>query len=147
MPRGPGTEGTRGGQVFQAEETKGMHTTGDRREFSRVPKKLHVKVMAGDTTIDSGNTRDLSLKGLFLLTDRPLPVGTVCQLVLQLESSDSRVFMPAWGRVVRTEPAGMALEFTELGPECYHHLRNLIAADPATVEQELGEHPEFKPPD
>jgi hypothetical protein len=54
------------------------------------------------------------------------------------------VFMPAWGRVVRVEADGMAVEFTEIGQECYHYLRNLIgdhAAVSATGEQGIREHP------
>ena len=124
---------------FLKEANQGMHNGDERREFPRVPKKLQVKMTAGDSAIVSGNTRDVSLTGLFVRSDRSFPVGTLCQLVLQIESPESLVFMPAAGRVVRVEPDGMAVEFTELDEACYHYLRDLSlghAGGPSAVEQE-----------
>jgi hypothetical protein len=106
-----------------------MHRRDDRRECTRVPIKLQAKVIAGETVVASGDTRDVGLGGLFVVTDRPLPVGTRCQMILHLEGADRQVFLPAGGRVVRAEAGGMGVEFTELGPDCFHHLRRLILAD------------------
>jgi hypothetical protein len=64
-------------------------------------------------------TRDLSMCGAFLITDRPLPVGSkVCvDMILTLEGQKKQSAQKAWikasGKVLRTDDEGMAVGFDD----------------------------------
>ncbi len=86
----------------------------------------------------------MSLKGLYVRCDNPLPVGTKCQVVVYLGARDSELSARATGEVVRLNDAGMGIVFTELiGTESLEHLRKLVlynASDTNTVEREFSSH-------
>jgi hypothetical protein len=64
-------------------------------------------------------TRDISMCGAFLITDRPLPVGSkVCvDMVLTLEGQKKQNAQKAWikasGKVLRSDNEGMAVGFDD----------------------------------
>jgi hypothetical protein len=64
-------------------------------------------------------TRDISMCGAFLITDRPLPVGSkVCvDMVLTLEGQKKQTAQKAWikasGKVLRSDNEGMAVGFDD----------------------------------
>jgi hypothetical protein len=66
-------------------------------------------------------SRDISCAGVFLLTERPLPIGTPLHLNLLLsqhelgsKSKDERINISTSGKVVRTDDQGMAIAFDKL---------------------------------
>jgi hypothetical protein len=72
---------------------------------------------ASQNEAESLVTRDISMCGAFLLTDRPLPVGSkVCvDMILTLEGRTKQGAQKAWikasGKVLRTDNEGMAVGF------------------------------------
>ena len=62
-------------------------------------------------------TRDISMCGAFLITDRPHPVGSkICvDMILTLEGQKKQDAQQAWikasGKVLRTDNEGMAVGF------------------------------------
>jgi hypothetical protein len=68
-----------------------------------------------------------------------MPEKEDCSIRLHLEGADAAVHIR--GHVVRSGPAGCAIQFTEIvGIESLEHLRNLIlfnSHDPAQVRQEF----------
>jgi len=62
-------------------------------------------------------TRDISMSGAFLITDRPLPVGSkVCvDMILTLAGQNRQGAQKAWikasGKVLRNDNEGMAVGF------------------------------------
>jgi PilZ domain-containing protein len=117
---------------------------GEKREFIRVPFATEVEVQAGDRTIGSTSEIDISLNGLRLSTDRDVPpAGTPCWARIVLRAFEERVVIQAKGTVSRTGPGSLAIEFTELDLDSYHHLRQLIlnnAADPERADREFAAH-------
>lgn len=115
----------------------------NQREFSRVQVHREVQVTAKGHGKFTGQLRDISMNGLFLDVPVLLPPGTACQVKLQLDSG-SQDKIEARGRVVRSEQAGLAIEFCEfLGLESYCHLRSLLlfnAPHPGTLEDEFRDH-------
>ena len=123
----------------------------NQREFTRVPLAVEVDILSGDTPIVSGRTKDISMKGLYLLSDERLPVGTDYHIVLLLSGrGPSASLAPlmlgiqANGRIVRVTNAGLGIEFTEIiGQDSFEHLRHLLLhhsqEQPETeqVQQEL----------
>jgi hypothetical protein len=71
--------------------------------------------------IKSGSliTRDISMSGVFLITDRPLPVGSKISvdLILTLggtkKSDSQKAWIKASGKVLRTDGQGMAVCFDD----------------------------------
>jgi len=58
-----------------------------------------------------GNTRDISLHGVFVVTDREVPLGTAVQLKVSLPSlrvARSGIFLRGKGKIIRVEEKGFA---------------------------------------
>ena len=123
----------------------------NKREFTRVETTMEVELVADTVRIQSSLTRDVSLKGIFIVTPDRLPVGTACEIHIYLGGKDSGCEVRATGRVVRTVEEGLGVEFTEIrGLESFDHLRNLIlynASDTTSVETEFESHLGIKPLD
>ncbi|MBI5426769.1 MAG: PilZ domain-containing protein [Nitrospinae bacterium] len=117
---------------------------GDHREFTRVPIKIEVQVDSGGKSIFSEQTRDVSMKGLFMLCqDHALEAGAVCDMVLFLGGREEGIRIEVKGMVERLTPQGMGIRFTEIGLESYEHLHNLVlynSQDSHKVEQEMKDH-------
>jgi hypothetical protein len=121
-----------------------MKSDANRREFTRVPIQLNVEV----TPTQAGNTsyqvKDVSLKGLYLHCENPLPVGAACRVALLLGDKDNPVRIEVGGKVARVDKTGMGLEITDIiGVQSFEHLRNLVlynSPDPNQVEQEFQDH-------
>jgi PilZ domain len=77
--------------------------TPDRRKAPRFRVALPVELPDG-----TGITRDLSVAGVFLETERVFALGEIIQfaLVLQYVDSDRPVRLQCRGQVVRLEPQG-----------------------------------------
>ncbi|KPK22715.1 MAG: hypothetical protein AMJ61_16940 [Desulfobacterales bacterium SG8_35_2] len=66
-------------------------------------------------------SRDISCDGVFLVTDRPLSIGTNLDLNFLLSQQDlgsmpknERISIKTSGKVIRTDDQGMAVEFDKL---------------------------------
>ena len=66
-------------------------------------------------------SRDISCDGVFLVTDRPLPIGTNLDLNFLLSQQDfgsmpkdERISIKTSGTIIRTDDQGMAVEFDKL---------------------------------
>jgi len=70
---------------------------------------------------DMGNlvTRDISMNGVFLVTDKPLPVGAKVNvdMILTLGGKKKQDSQQAWikasGKILRTDNQGMAVGFDD----------------------------------
>ena len=113
-----------------------------RREFTRVPVHLRAEVTAEGRLHRDGTMEDVSLKGGFFRSAAPPAEGVPCDVRLHLEGTP--IVVHATGRVVRSGPAGCAIQFTEIiGLDSLEHLRHVIlfnAQDIARVEQEFHQH-------
>jgi hypothetical protein len=114
-----------------------MHNKPNRREFTRVPVQLEAEVTAQEISSVQGHSRNVSLNGVFLHCDSPLPVGTSCYVTLRFAGHCNEMGIAASGRVVRLQDEGMAIMFTEiLGLDSFSHLRNLVLSNSiGTTEQ------------
>ncbi len=120
-----------------------MSDNDNRREFSRVSPRLDVVLTTEERIIRSGQTQDMSMSGLFCVCSDPFPEGTRCQVTLLLGGPEDPVRIETSGTVVRSTDSGIAVEFSEIGMDGYHHLRNLVlhnADDPNRAEQEIKGH-------
>ena len=113
-----------------------------RREFSRVAVNLRTEVTVQGTLHRDGTMENLSLKGGFFRTANAPGENEQCDIRLYLDGTNVEVRVR--GHVVRSGPAGCAVQFTEIvGLDSLEHLRNLIlfnSPDPSQVEQEFHAH-------
>jgi hypothetical protein len=91
-----------------------------------------------------GQVVNLSLKGCLITpaqgaalpgTEQPLA------LTIHLEESAPELDVAVQCRVVRADPEGVALDFSEVSPDSFQHLFRLVqynAPDPESIEGELG---------
>ncbi len=116
----------------------------EKREFIRVPFTTEVEIRLGDRSLRSSSEINISLNGLHMAAELPVPdADGPCEVRILLQAFDHQVVIEALGRVVRAREGHLAVEFTELDPDSYFHLRQLIvnnAADPARAEEEFDAH-------
>ena len=116
--------------------------TANQREFTRVLVSAGTVIKAGETVLAGAPTHSLSMKGMSIVTDQRLPLGTECEFTIILV--EGQVEIQAEGTVVAHLPDGMAFLFNKiLGLDSFEHLRNLVyynAPDVEQVETELNSH-------
>lgn len=123
-----------------------MAAEPNRREFTRVPITLEVRMTVGGTPLSNGQIRDLSMKGMLVVTGQRFPIGTPCEAVLTLV--EGTVEIRTSGIVAAIHAEGFGMEFTAIdGLESYMHLRNLVlynTQDVEKVEEEIRSHAGIK---
>ena len=112
----------------------------ERRRKTRVHFETQVILKSGTSEISSTvNSRDISLKGMFVRTDKKLPIGASCDIQILLTGATNHLFLNLKGRVVRHNDSGLGLHFDSIDVDSYMHLKNLLmynALDPDTIEKE-----------
>jgi len=121
-----------------------MNDQSNRREFTRVATTLTGKLSTSEISATvSGQTTDISLGGLFLNCDAPLPIGTECKLVLFFREPSHQIRIEAEGKVTRVDSAGVGVELTAVELSSFAHLRNLVlynTSEPQQAEEEFRSH-------
>lgn len=104
----------------------------ERRRHPRVDFVVQASFAAeGQVRIDH-RCENISMSGLFLRTDAPLPVGTRGSLLLVLECGEDRIEVRAACKVSRVIGAesgrafGMGLEYISLDPDSSLALYNVV---------------------
>ena len=102
---------------------KGIISVIEKRRVERFDLQLEAFVsLPGETShTDTGSlvTRDISMNGVFLVTDTPLPVGAKVNvdMILTLGGKQKQNSQQAWikasGKVLRTDKQGMAVGFDD----------------------------------
>lgn len=104
--------------------------TDDRRQHTRVGFTTAMQVVIdadGKKRIDvSGDSKDLSMKGVFVRADSQLAIGTKCRVTIFLETGEDPVELQMKASVVREANGGMGLEFDSIDVDSYAHLRNIV---------------------
>ncbi|MBU1196460.1 MAG: PilZ domain-containing protein [Proteobacteria bacterium] len=102
----------------------------EKRKHPRVGFTTQIKIELeadGKKILLEGNTRDLSLKGVFLNADIDvLPVGTACNLNVYLSGGIDEIVLNIKGSVARSTDAGMGISFDSMDVDTYSHLKNIV---------------------
>lgn len=106
----------------------------NRRRYARVPLDLECDLELPGNARLSGRTRDVSLKGVFLRSADGLPVGAPCTATLFFEGRRSELCIEVRGRINRSEPGGMGIEFLSMGMESLDHLKRLVRGGVSTPD-------------
>jgi len=99
----------------------------DRREKIRINYETQIIIESGAAEIQmNGNSRDLSLGGVYVDTDQRLPLTTPCKVKIRLSGMIPPLFLEIDGRIVRTDEAGIAVAFESMDLDSYTHLKNIV---------------------
>lgn len=114
----------------------------NQRRRTRVVSRKGVTLIWAEGQAE-GAIANVSLKGCLVALrggEKPPAVPAV-RVVIHLEEGSSEHDVTLEARVVRGDAEAVALDFTEVPPESFHHLFRLVqynAADPDSIEAELG---------
>jgi hypothetical protein len=109
------------------------------RDFTRVPVHLEVEVRTAGMKLSSTEARDLSMNGIFVHASGRFSSDEECQVTLILRGAAEETRLEIHGKIVRVENTGLAIQFLEMGPEEFGHLRNLVLYNSTDVQQSEGE--------
>lgn len=118
----------------------------NRREFSRSYVEMGAEVQTPDGNHIRGLARDVSLSGLFFITDSDIPLGSAVKATIML--GDGLVPVDVMGEISRKAQDGVGIHITELEPAAAEHMKKLVmynASDVEQVEDEFDTHAGLKP--
>ena len=108
-----------------------------RRAHARYARRLKVKVVSDGESVVCVS-RNLSLGGMFLITETPLRYGSEVQLVFQLPALNKKVSVDG---VVRWQSRdGMGVQFSSLRAKETWALNELFR-ESELVSEDTGQHP------
>ncbi|MCC6641733.1 MAG: PilZ domain-containing protein [Deltaproteobacteria bacterium] len=108
------------------------------REFTRCKTALEVEIIAAERHV-AGETRDVSLAGIYFYGERSLPAGTPCRVTIFVGGRESGARIEASGRIARVDAHGMAVAFDALDLDGYQHLKQVVLLNAADPDQAAGE--------
>ena len=101
----------------------------ERRKHSRVgfATRINVRVESGMETIClDANSKDLSLKGIFVKTGERFPLATRCFVDIYLTGGVEEIKLEIQGRTVRQTDEGVGIVFESMDVDTYTHLKNIV---------------------
>lgn len=101
-----------------------MEHSEEVRKFSRVTFHITATARVGDQQF-VGAVENLSLRGLFMLTDKKLAVDEEVEIIIALNDQPENG-LSIDGRVVRLTNDGIAFVFDKIEFDTYIHLKRLI---------------------
>lgn len=113
-----------------------------KRKMSRVNFKVDAALQYKKSTFKCF-VKNISLTGLFLLTDADIEVGQNVKVSVKMESDTTEGQILLQCEVVRKEKDGLGFKFTEMPLDSYMFLRNLIAYNYGnfnTIDEEYCRH-------
>ncbi len=99
----------------------------ERRRARRIRFATRVLIRTREATVPAeANSRDISLRGIYLVPEQHIPVETPCTLEIALEGDSSRMTLSVSGVVCRHDQDGTAIAFVELEEGTALHIANLV---------------------
>jgi hypothetical protein len=99
----------------------------ERRQSKRVDFNTEIFLKTPSQTFRlEGNSRDISQKGVYIFTDKDIPIDTVCEIKLVLSGASPPVVLDIVGKIARKTSDGLGIEFKEMDLDSYTHLKNIV---------------------
>ena len=87
--------------------------TGKQREYQRLSRPLEIDVLIGDRVVQT-DVRDISASGVYIKTRRQIKAEKDVRVVFSVPGTAKPFKLE--GRVVRSDPGGLAVEFIQITP-------------------------------
>ena len=114
----------------------------DKRHFSRVDFKVSA-LLQSDGVALKGEVKDVSLRGMYLVTEEVLPVGSPVEITIYLSSTDPPIVINVAGVVARLVPGGIGCAFDKMDVESFTHLRSIISYQGGDESKAMAEFAEY----
>jgi hypothetical protein len=98
----------------------------NKRESQRVIYDAEARIVAGGES-SMGPIRDLSVKGIFIVTDREVEVNSEVTVELHLSGSTTDLSFRINGIVEWKSDQGVGIKFKEMELDSYIHLKNIVS--------------------
>ncbi len=110
-------------------EQDGSKDDVERRNYERVDfsTALSIVIETEDTKIEvQGDSKDLSLKGIFISTDNKAPIGSSCSIKIFLTGTTDLVELNMQGVIARAENNGLGINFDSMDVDSFTYLKNIV---------------------
>jgi len=97
------------------------------RKFSRVRFQVDATVRTSNGRQFQGELQNLSMSGMFMLTEERLPLDEEVEIIMVLTGTNPEISINFNGRVCRINDDGLGFLFEKIDLDSYTHLRNIIA--------------------
>ena len=97
-----------------------------KRRAARSKYITGVRLLTSDGAVVEGETRDISTKGIFFISNKKLALKTSCNIEVNLTRTGVCIAIKISGKVVRTDKKGMGIEFTDVDKKAFNHLKRLV---------------------
>ena len=108
------------------------------RKFSRVPFRVAATIKTSDRQFQ-GSVENLSMRGMFLVTDERLPMGDQVDITMVLTGTSPEISIAFNGTVCRVADNGLGFFFDKIDLDSYTHLKNIIAYNIDDAEKVMEE--------
>jgi hypothetical protein len=108
------------------------------RQFSRVPFRMAATIKTPDRQFQ-GSVENLSMRGMFLVTDERLPMGDQVEINMILSGTSPEISIDFNGTVSRVSDNGLGFYFDKIDLDSYTHLKNIIAYNIDDAEKVMEE--------
>ena len=113
----------------------------ERRKKTRVHFRTQVIIKTEKSEIVAeANSEDISIKGVYVNTEKKIPVGTPCDIEILLTGTSTRLALTINGVITREDSSGLGITFDSMDLDSYIHLKNIImynASNPDDIEKEM----------
>jgi hypothetical protein len=112
----------------------------ERRKHSRVGFTTQIQILldADGRQIDlQGNSRDLSLKGLFVSTKAKFAGGTKCSITVYLTGGIEKIELLMKGTIARVSDQGLGIVFDSMDVDTYSHLKNIVRYNSSIIDDSV----------
>jgi hypothetical protein len=102
-------------------------TDKERRQGERILFKSRIHITTENDSIGAeADSRDISLRGIYLLPEKKIPLDTFCALKISLTGESSTMTVTVHGKVCRHDEKGMGIAFLDLEEDGFVHIKNLL---------------------
>lgn len=98
----------------------------EKRKFTRRQVAMRVEVRLDCGVLIEGKARNVSLNGLFLETERSLPLGSRVRVKMVVSDPLGETHVDCTGVVSRLDGHGVAIELVRFAEEHIEHLEHII---------------------
>ena len=99
----------------------------EKRAANRIRFESQITIRTDDQTIEAtADSRNISLKGIYLTPRKKIALGAHCTLAITLTGEGSQMIVTIPGRVCRHDDQGMAVAFLDMDVDSFVHLKNLV---------------------
>ncbi len=114
----------------------------DKRHFSRVGFKVSALLQSDGTAI-KGEVKDVSLRGMYLMTEEIIAPGSPVEITIYLSSTDPPIVINVSGVVARLVPGGIGCAFDKMDVDSFTHLRSIISYQGGDESKAMAEFTDY----